>query len=83
MDLMHFDHPVNIRIGPESTKREVQTVKGAYEALIDWPHAKRSGPCYREAVETVSAALAGTRSGKAARRALVDAAREIGILVND
>ncbi|AWC21115.1 hypothetical protein CO731_00557 [Aminobacter sp. MSH1] len=81
MDRMLFDSPVSIRIGPESTQREVTTVKGAYEALVDWPHAKRSGPLYREAVEIVSAALAGTRSHKAARQALVAAAEEIGILV--
>lgn len=82
MDRMLFDHPVSVRIGSESTRREVTTVKGAYEALVDWPHAKRSGPLYREAVETVSAALAGTRTREAARRAFVAAAEEIGVFVS-
>ncbi|ODT07298.1 MAG: hypothetical protein ABS58_07900 [Mesorhizobium sp. SCN 65-20] len=82
MDRMLFDHSVTIRIGPESTQREVSTVKGAYEALVDWPHAKRSGPLYREAVETVSAALSGTRTREAARKAFIAAADEIGILVS-
>lgn len=81
MDRMLFENPVNIRIGAATTQREVATVKGAYEALIDWPHAKRSGPLYREAVEVVSAALAGSRTREAARRALVAAAEEIGVLV--
>ncbi|WP_269932755.1 DUF982 domain-containing protein [Aminobacter sp. HY435] len=82
MDRMLFDNPVSVRIGSESTQREVTTVKGAYEALVDWPHAKRSGPLYREAVEIVSAALAGTRTREAARRAFVAAAEEIGVLVS-
>lgn len=81
MDRMLFDHPVSVRIGPESTRREVTSVKGAYEALVDWPHAKRSGPLYREAVATVSAALAGTRTREAAKRAFEAAADEIGIRV--
>ncbi|WP_395448845.1 DUF982 domain-containing protein [Aminobacter sp. UC22_36] len=81
MDRMLFDSPVQIRIGAESTQREVTTVKGAYEALVDWPHAKRSGPLYREAVECVSAALAGTRTREAAKRAFIAAADEIGIRV--
>ena len=59
-----------------------EPVMGAYEALVDWPHAKRSGPLYREAVETVSAALSGTRTREAARKAFVAAADEIGILVS-
>ncbi|MEO5326062.1 DUF982 domain-containing protein [Mesorhizobium sp. CC13] len=82
MDRMLFDHSVMVLIGPESTRREVTTVKGAYEALVDWPHTKRAGPLYREAVEVVSAALAGTRTREAARRAFVAAAEEIGILVS-
>lgn len=80
MERMPFDSPVMIRLGAESTKREVTSVKGAYEALVDWPHAKRGGPLYREAVSVVSAALAGTRSTDAARKALIAAADEIGIL---
>lgn len=82
MERMFFDNPVMIRIGAESTKREVTSVKGAYQALVDWPHAKRSGPLYREAVDVVSAALAGKRSTDAARRALIAAADEIGILAS-
>lgn len=81
MERKPFDSPVCIRIGPQSTLREVKTAKGACECLIDWPQTERGGPLYREAVEICNAVMAGERPAEAARTALIGAAEECGFLI--
>ncbi len=80
MDRTPFDSPVCLRIGPQSTMREVKSAKGACECLIDWPHANRGGPAYREAVDACNAAISGTGTAEAARAAFIRAAEESGML---
>lgn len=71
----------SVRIRPHggSSVREVKTVNGACEILIDWPHAKR-GPYYQSAREVVQAALDGTASPHQAREAFVALAGHAGVL---
>jgi hypothetical protein len=39
--------------------REVKSASGACECLVDWPHAKRGGSAYRDAVEACNAVASG------------------------
>ena len=54
-DRMPFESPVCVTIG-DSTKREVKSVHGASEVMIDWPHARR-GPQYQATVDALEARL--------------------------
>jgi len=83
MDRKPFDSPVCVRIGPQSTMREVKSASGAGECLIDWPQAKRGGSAYREAVEACNAATSGNGTVEAARIAFIRAAEESGMLVTE
>jgi hypothetical protein len=80
MDRLPFEIPVCIKIG--STTREVKTVRGACECLIDWPHGRR-GPIYQTAMRACEAALAGDVSVECARSAFLGFARVSGILVKE
>lgn len=80
MDRMPFESPVCIQTGT-STRREVKTVGGAAECLVDWPHGKR-GSVYAEAVDACEAALAGRVPVAQARAAFVGFARDMGVLVH-
>lgn len=80
MDRLPFEIPVCVKIG--STTREVKSVRGACECLIDWPHSRR-GPIYRTAVRACEAAVAGQVSVEGARSAFVGFARVTGILVKE
>ncbi len=82
MDRKPFDSPVCIRIGPQSTMREVKSAKGACECLIDWPQAKR-GSAYRDAVDACNAAVSADGTAETARAAFVRAAEESGLLVTE
>lgn len=62
-----FDRPVPIR-QDKGARRDVKSVQGACEVLIDWPHARR-GPFYQAAREKVEAALKGDASIPEAREA--------------
>ncbi|HET9537699.1 MAG TPA: DUF982 domain-containing protein [Mesorhizobium sp.] len=82
MDRKPFDSTVCIRIGPQSTMREVKSTKGACECLIDWPQAQR-GPAYRDAVDACNAAISGNGTAEAARAAFILAADESDMLVSE
>lgn len=57
---IYFESSVRIQPHGGETVREVKSVNGACEALIDWPHAKR-GPYYQSGREI----LEGTIQAKA------------------
>jgi len=77
-DRLPFGGGVCIRI--DNTKREVKTVKGASEVLIDWPHARR-GPVYQSTMEVLQSALAGKVSAEEAHDAFVAFAKHADVLV--
>lgn len=77
-DRLPFGAGVCIRI--DDTKREVKTVAGACEVLIDWPHARR-GPAYQTTMEVLQAALAGKVSAQEAHDSFVAFAKHAGVLV--
>lgn len=79
-DRMPFESPVCVRIG-DSTKRDVKSVHGASEVMIDWPHARR-GPVYQATVEVLEAARAGRADAAEARAAFVAFAKHAGVLVD-
>lgn len=64
----------------DSTKREVKSVRGACEVLIDWPHARR-GPVYQATMEVLQSALAGKTTPEDAHEAFVAFAEHAGVLV--
>ena len=76
-DRMPFESPVCVLIGG-STKREVKSVHGASEVMIDWPHARR-GPQYHATVDALEAALAGRATAAEARAAFLAFARHAGV----
>lgn len=73
-----FASPVCVRVG-DSTKREVKSVRGACEVLIDWPHARR-GPVYQSTMEALQSALAGKASADEAHDAFVAFAKHADVL---
>lgn len=77
-----FESSVRIRPHGSTTVREVRSVNGACEALIDWPHAKR-GPYYQSARELVQDALDGKATPDQARDAFRALAEHAGILVGE
>ena len=81
MDRMPFQTSVFISTGPATT-REVKSVRGACECLIDWPQGRR-GPIYQTAVRACEAALAHEVPVSCARSAFVGFASVSGILVTN
>ena len=79
-DRLPFESPVCVKIS-DSTKREVKSVRGACEVLIDWPHARR-GPVYQSTMEVVQAALAGTASAADAYDAFLAFSKHAGVLAD-
>ena len=59
-DRMPFDSSICVRVG-DNTNREVKSVHGASEVMIDWPHARR-GPVYQSTMEVLEAARSGRAS---------------------
>jgi hypothetical protein len=76
----YFDTPVRVQAGDGNTLRDVRSVEGASEVLMDWPHARR-GPFYQSAVEVVNAAMEGSATVAEAREAFADLCAHAGILV--
>ncbi|MDQ2634466.1 MAG: DUF982 domain-containing protein [Pseudomonadota bacterium] len=77
-DRMPFGSPVCVQIG--DTKREVKTVRGACEILIDWPHSRR-GPAYQATMEVLQSAIAGKVTAEEAHDAFVAFAKHADVLV--
>ncbi|MFA6153279.1 DUF982 domain-containing protein [Mesorhizobium sp.] len=76
-----FESSVRTKPHGGSSVRDVDTVDGACEILIDWPHAKR-GPYYQSAREVVQAALGGTATPHQAREAFVALADHTGVMID-
>ena len=79
-DRIPFESSVCVRVG-DSTNREVKSVHGACEVMIDWPHARR-GPVYQETVGVLEAARSGRASAKEAHAAFVAFAKHAGVFVD-
>lgn len=77
-DRLPFGATVCIRV-KDKTKREVKSVRGACEVLIDWPHARR-GPVYQSTMEVLQAALAGKASAEEAYEAFIAFAKHADVL---
>lgn len=77
-DRMPFGSPVCVQTS-DSTKREVKSVRGACEILIDWPHSRR-GPVYQVTMEALQSALAGKATAEEAHDAFVAFAKHAGVL---
>ena len=78
-DRMPFGSPVCVQVS-DNTKREVKSVRGACEILIDWPHSRR-GPLYQATMEVLQSALAGKATAEAAHDVFVAFAKHAGVLV--
>lgn len=78
-DRMPFGSSVCVQVS-DSTKREVKSVRGACEILIDWPHSRR-GPVYQVTMEALQSALAGKTTAEEAHDAFVAFAKHAGVLV--
>ena len=78
-DRLPFSSPVCVQIS-DNTKREVKSVRGASEVLIDWPHSRR-GPVYQTTMEVLQAAIAGKATADEAHGAFVVFAKHAGVLV--
>ena len=52
-----FESPIKVKVGADNMLRTVNSVQGACEVLIDWPHARR-GPYYQSAREAFAALAA-------------------------
>ena len=79
-DRLPFESSVCVKIS-DNTKREVKSVRGACEVLIDWPHARR-GPVYQSTMEVLQAALAGKADAAEAHDAFVAFAKHAGVHVD-
>jgi hypothetical protein len=77
-DRLPFSSPVCVQIS--DTKREVKSVRGASEVLIDWPHSRR-GPVYQTTMEALQSAIAGRATAEEAHDAFVAFAKHAGVLV--
>ncbi|MBL8578175.1 MAG: DUF982 domain-containing protein [Mesorhizobium sp.] len=75
---MPFGRTVCVRIA-DNKKREVKSVRGACEILIDWPHSRR-GPVYQSTMEVLQATLAGKTSVEEAHDAFVAFAKHANVL---
>jgi hypothetical protein len=78
---IYFESSVSIRPHGSASVREVKSVNGASEVLVDWPHSKR-GPYYQSARETIEGAIEGKATPDQARDAFVALAEYAGILVD-
>ncbi|MCX7305858.1 MAG: DUF982 domain-containing protein [Hyphomicrobiales bacterium] len=78
-DRIPFGSAVCVKVS-DNTKREVKSVRGACEILIDWPHARR-GPVYQSTMEVLQSAIAGRVSADEAHEAFVGFAKHAGVLV--
>jgi hypothetical protein len=78
-DRLPFSSPVCVQIS-DNTEREVKSVRGAREVLIDWPHSRR-GPVYQSTMEVLQSAIAGTVTAEEAHDAFVAFAKHAGVLV--
>lgn len=78
-DRLPFGSPICVLVGG-STKRQVKSVRGAQEVLIDWPHARR-GPVYQSTMEVLQAALAGKATAEQAHDAFAAFAKHADVLV--
>lgn len=78
-DRLPFSSTVCVQTS-DSTKREVKSVRGASEVLIDWPHSRR-GPVYQSTMEVLQSALAGKATAEEAHDAFVAFAKHAGVLV--
>ena len=76
-DRLPFSSPVCVQIS--DTKREVKSVRGASEVLIDWPHSRR-GPVYQTTMEALQSAIAGRATAEEAHDAFVAFAKHAGVL---
>ena len=72
MEKHYFDTSVRVQAGDGKTLRDVRSVEGACEVLIDWPHARR-GPFYQSALEVVNAALEGSATNTSSQAASTSA----------
>ncbi len=79
-DRMPFGRMVCVTVAP-NTNRAVKSVLGAFEVLIDWPHARR-GPVYQSTMEVLTAAKAGKVGVDEAHDAFVAFATHAGVLVD-
>jgi len=79
---IYFESSLRIQPHGGETVREVKSINGACEILIDWPHGKR-GPFYQSAREVVQAALEGKATPAQAREAFAALAAHAGILIGD
>lgn len=77
-DRLPFTSPVCVQIG--DTKREVKSVRGASEVLIDWPHSRR-GPVYQTTMDVLQSAIAGRATAEEAHDAFVAFAEHAEVLV--
>lgn len=77
-DRLPFSSPVCVQIS--DTKREVKSVRGASEVLIDWPHSRR-GPVYQTTMEALQSAIAGKATAEEAHDAFEAFAKHAGVLV--
>ena len=77
-DRLPFGSPVCVQIS-DNTKREVKSVRGACEVLIDWPHSRR-GPVYQSTMEVLQSAVAGKATAEEAHDAFVSFAKHAGVL---
>ena len=77
-DRLPFSSPVCVQIS--DTQREVKSVRGACEVLIDWPHSRR-GPVYQTTMEVLQSAIAGKMTPEEAHGAFVAFAKHAGVLV--
>ncbi|UVK37931.1 DUF982 domain-containing protein [Mesorhizobium sp. AR10] len=69
-----------LRIQSVNTIREVTTLQGACETLIDWPYVRR-GRFYQAARGRVEAALEGKATAAEAQEAFAALCAHAGILV--
>jgi hypothetical protein len=74
-----FESPIKVKVGADNMLRTVNSVQGACEVLIDWPHARR-GPYYQSAREVVEAAIGGKATAAEAREAFAALAAHAGVL---
>jgi len=75
-----FGSRICIQIG-DNTRREVKSVRGACEVLIDWPHARR-GPVYQSTMEVLQSALSGKATAEDAYQSFLAFATHAEVLVD-
>jgi hypothetical protein len=81
MDTKPFEAPVVVEFGQAGKLRPIRGAWGAADRPTDaWPLNR--GSRHRDAVETCLKVLEGGRSTAEARRVLIEAARESGVLAN-